>query len=141
MQKNHESWNKVTKKNGYHRQLYRLTQNRNKLNSTVWSCCPKGLFSSIHRFMISLCKTLPQSNDNLMAQFNKKKGYEGIRTIKIFEPENTRSDVKKYCDQWEKRKAIVSDKSYIPTMDIYLQKLSLLLNLQMNQSFSVVFQF
>ena len=74
-------------------------QNRNKLNSTVWSCCPKGLFSGIHRFMISLCKALPQSNDNLMAQFNKKKGYEGTRTIKMFEPENTRSDVKKYCDQ------------------------------------------
>ena len=41
-----------------------------------------------------------------MTQFNQGKEYEGIRTIKIFEFENTRSYVKKCCDHWEKMKAI-----------------------------------
>ena len=74
-----------------------------------------------------------------MTQFNEGKGYEGIGTIKIFDIENTSAEVKKKChDHWEKGN--MSDKSYIPTRGTYLQKFPQLLTLQINQSFSVMFQ-
>ena len=41
-----------------------------------------------------------------MTHFDEGKGYEGIRTIKIFEFENRRSDIKKCCSHWEKRKTV-----------------------------------
>ena len=44
----------------------------------------------MHYFMISICKTVPQ--------YSEEKGYEIIRKIKFFDFENTRSDVKKWCD-------------------------------------------
>ena len=47
-----------------------------------------------------------------MIQFNKGKGYKGIRTIKIFEFENTRSFVKKCWSHWEKRKTKLDKKKY-----------------------------
>ena len=39
-----------------------------------------------------------------MTQFNEGEKYEWIRTIKIFEFENTKSYIKKYSDHWGKRK-------------------------------------
>ena len=44
----------------------------------------------MHRFTISTCETVSQ-----MTKFNERKGYKGIKTIKIFEFENTRSYIKK----------------------------------------------
>ena len=67
----------------------------------------------------------------LMNQFNEEKEYEGIRAIKIFDFENTRS--------LGKTENKMLDKSYISTRGMYLQKLPLLFTLQMNQSFSAIF--
>ena len=91
----------------------------------------KIIYTSLHDFHM-WCETLPQ-----MTQFNEGKGWEGIRTINIFEFENARSYVKKCCDHWEKVENNMLDKSYTSTRDISLQKLPLLLTLQMNQSFNV----
>ena len=66
-----------------------------------------------------------------MNQFNEEKEYEGIRAIKIFDFENTRS--------LRKTENKMLDKSYISTRGMYLQKLPLLFTLQMNQSFSTIF--
>ena len=78
--------------------MIRLTQNQNEsINSVVRSCYSKRLFSDMHCFTMSICETVHQFNNNLITQFNQGKGYRGIRTIKIFEFENTISDVKK-CD-------------------------------------------
>ena len=64
-----------------------------------------------------------------MTQFNEGKGYGEIWTSKIFKFENTRSDVKKCCDHWEKRKVIFCTKhvACIPNRGIYQQELPLLL--------------
>ena len=67
----------------------------------------------------------------LMNKFNEEKEYEGIRAIKIFDFENTRS--------LGKTENKMLDKSYISTRGMYLQKLPLLFTLQMNQSFSAIF--
>ena len=48
--------------------------------------------------MISICETVPQFNNNLTTQFNEGKGYKGNGSIRIFEFENTKNDVKKCCD-------------------------------------------
>ena len=48
-----------------------------------------------------------------MTQFNEGKEYKGIRTLKIFEFEKTRSHVKKYYDHWKKRKQYVRQITYI----------------------------
>ena len=36
----------------------------------------------------------PNLNHNLMTQFNEGESYQGIRTIKTFESENTRNNIK-----------------------------------------------
>ena len=40
---------------------------------------------------------MTQSNDNLMAKFTEGMDHKIIRTLKIFEFENTKSHVKKCC--------------------------------------------
>ena len=62
-----------------------------KINSLVWSCCPDYLYESLFTISISDMR-LPQ-----MTKFSEGKGYKGIRTIKIFEFENTENYVKKFC--------------------------------------------
>ena len=63
--------------------MIKLTQTWNdSINSTVWLCCPKRLFCGMHQFTISTCDVVLQFNDNLMTQFNEKKVYQGIRTVK-----------------------------------------------------------
>ena len=52
----------------------------------------------MHRFSISICKTVPKFNDSLRTQFIGGKWYQGIRTAKRFEFENAKHDVKKCCD-------------------------------------------
>ena len=91
--KEHENWDNVTKKNGYHRKLYRLMRNGNEsINSIVWSSCAKILFCGMHRFTISSCETLLQFNNNLRVQFNEGKGYQGekrkiiCQTNHIYQP-------------------------------------------------------
>ena len=51
----------------------------------------------MHRLKILKRETDP-IHYNLMAQFNEGMGHKRIRTLKIFEFENTRSHVKKCCD-------------------------------------------
>ena len=55
----------------------------NNFNSIV--IFPQRLFSGNLSFMISICKTVPQSNGNLMTQFSQGKGYKGIRAFKTLE--------------------------------------------------------
>ena len=57
----------------------------------------------------------------------------------MFEFENTRSNVESVAIT-EKKENKISDKSYIPTRHIYLQKLPQLLILQMNHSFRIMFK-
>ena len=64
----------------------------------------------------------------------------GVRTVEPFEFENSRSDVKKFCNHWEKNKENMLGKSYILNKGMYLQQLPLILTLQMNQSFNKMFQ-
>ena len=42
----------------------------------------------MHHFTVSTCDIVLQFNDNLTTQFNEKKVYQGITTVKIFEFEN-----------------------------------------------------
>ena len=70
---------------------------------------------------------------------NEGKGNEGIRPIKLFEFENTRGESQKMLPSLRKKESDMSDKSYIPN-GICLQKLPLLLTLQINKSFNVKFQ-
>ena len=77
MQEKHESWDHRVK----------------AIASIVWSCSPKWLFCGMRRFIDCASTYI----DNLMTQFNKGKGYEGIRKIKIFEFGNSRSDIS-CCD-------------------------------------------
>ena len=70
---------------------------------------------------------------------NEGKGNEGIRPIKLFEFENTRGESQKMLRSLRKKESDMSDKSYIPN-GIYLQKLPLLLTLQINKSSNVKFQ-
>ena len=60
-----------------------------------------------------------------MTQYNERKGYRVYRTTKIFEFENTKSDFK-VLQLLQKKEINMSNKSYIPTRGIYLQKLTLL---------------
>ena len=60
----------------------------------------------MNRFSISTCETVPKFAENLRTQFVEWKCYQGIRTVKTFEFENARSNVKKCCDHWEKSKTI-----------------------------------
>ena len=66
-----------------------------------------------------------------MTQFNERKGYQGIRAVKnlSLKDQETTSDV---LQSLRKKKNDMSDKSYIPTSEIILQNLPLILNLQMN---------
>ena len=79
----------------------------------------KIIFELMHDFMISICETVSQFNCNLMTQFDEGKRYIGIRTIKIFEFENIRRDIKKCCSHLEKNKAICqtrhTNQGYLPT--------------------------
>ena len=134
----HETWDKVPR-NRYHRQRYsalRLIKIRNELiNSLVWSCCPA-------KRIIYICTTSRFPCDVRLCPkllFNEGKGYEGIRTIKIFEFDNTRSYFKELRSPRKKEKNML-DKLYTSTRGIYLQKLPLILPLQMNQSFNVSFK-
>ena len=71
------------------------------INSMVQSCCTKLSFFIMHRFTVCIGK-----NDNLMNQFNEATGYRGVTTIKAFVFENTRHDIKKCLDYWEKWKTM-----------------------------------
>ena len=62
-------------------------------------------YASLYDFHIWDCP-------NLRNQFNKWKVYQGIRTVERFEFQNTRSDIKKYCDHWEKRKIYQANQIY-----------------------------
>ena len=66
-----------------------------------------------------------------MTQFNERKGYQGIRAVKnlSLKDQETTSDV---LQSLRKKKNDMSDKSNIPTSEIILQNLPLILNLQMN---------
>ena len=81
-----------------------------------------------------LYDTVPQFNFNLMTQFSEGKGYQGNRTIKNWsiKIQEATSNVFSY---WEKKD--FSDKSYIPTRSIYLQKLTLIMTWQMNRYSSI----
>ena len=77
--------------------MIRLTQNRNEsINPIVRSSWPARLFSSMHRITISKRENATQFN-NLMSQLNEGMEHKRIRTLKIFEFENTRNCVKKCC--------------------------------------------
>lgn len=68
---------------------------------------------------------------NSMTQFNERKEYQGIRAVKnlSLKDQETTSDV---LQSLRKKKNDMSDKSNIPTSEIILQNLPLILNLQMN---------
>ena len=84
----------------------------------------------MHCFTISTCETVPQFNGNLRTQFNEQKGHQRIRTIKTFQFEHARNDEEaKNTGSPRKKKYNMSDKSFIPIKDIYLQKLPLILTL------------
>lgn len=51
----------------------------------------------------------------------KERGTKKNSTVKTFEFENTKSDVKRCYDYGEKEN--ISDKSYLRTRGVYLQKL------------------
>ena len=65
--------------------------------------------------VIILCYSLPYDFHvpNLMTM-QKGKGYQGTRSVKMFEYINTRSGVK-CCNHLEKKKNNMSDKSYMYT--------------------------
>ena len=67
-----------------------------------------------------------------MAQFIEGKGYQGITTFKnlSLKVQEAMSNV---LQSLRKNKKNMSDKSYVLTRGIYLQNLSLLLTLQMNE--------
>ena len=102
-----------------------------KLNSMVM-LSKKIIFWYIHHSPISMWETVFQFNGNLMTQFNKGEDYEGMRAIKILEFENTRRNLKKSVAINEIKKETMSDKSYISTRGIYLQKSPRLFTLQVN---------
>ena len=52
----------------------------------------------MNRFSISTFETVPKFTENLRTQFVEWKCYQGIRTVKTFEFENARSNVKKCSD-------------------------------------------
>ena len=81
----------------------------------------KIIFWLKNRFKISICPSVM----TLMTKFNEEKEYEEIRTIKIFKFENTRSEIKKCCSHWEKRKISQTYHIYQRGPTIYLQKLIL----------------
>ena len=95
----------------------------------VWARCGKILFCGMHRFMISISSM--RRCPNSMTQFNERKGYQGIRAVKnlSLKDQETTSDV---LQSLRKKKNDMSDKSNIPTSEIILQNLPLILNLQMN---------
>ena len=64
----------------------------------------------MHRFTISTYKTVHQSNDKLRAQISKR--YKGIKTVKISEFENTRSNVKNVAIAEKKVKQYITQIIY-----------------------------
>ena len=89
--------------------MIRLTHNRNESRNLIVgnNIVEKDYFLICIASGFPICETVPQLGEG--------KRQKGIRTIKIFEFENTRpSKVKKCCDQLEKSKTICH-KSYIPT--------------------------
>ena len=81
--------------------MIRLMQNLKSINSVIVI-----LFKKITLWYASLLnfhKTVPQFNGNLRTQFNEGKGYQGIRTVKTYELENTRSDIKKMVRSLRKK--------------------------------------
>lgn len=76
-----------------------------------------------------------------MTQFNEEKGYVGIRTIKIFEFQNTRRDFKKNIavEITEEKEEQYVNKSYMKANHIYQSEAPLFLISQIKQSFIVIF--
>ena len=68
----------------------------------------------------------------LMAQFIEGKGYQGITTFKNLSLK-VQEALSNVLQSLRKNKKNMSDKSYVLTRGIYLQNLSLLLTLQMNE--------
>ena len=81
-----------------------------------------------------------QLSDYLITQFIEGRGHKGITIIKIFEFGNTKRNIKKCCSHREKGKQHVRLIIYTQTRGIFLLRLPLLLTLQMNQPFDVMFQ-
>ena len=74
-----------------------------------------------------------------MTQFYEGKGYEGITTTRIFEYENTKTGVRKCCDEQEKMKT-TSQTNHIYQQGVFIYKVYSLLTLEMSQSFSAMLQ-
>ena len=90
-----------------------MMENRiESINSIIWSCCPKKWFCSTHRFMISTYMTMNQFNDNLWTQFNEGNWYEEIGTIKTFEFENTKRNIKNVVITEKKEKRYIRQITY-----------------------------
>ena len=66
-------------------------------------------------------ETMSQFRDSLMAQYNEGKEHKLNRAIKIFDFENTRSDVK-VLQSLRKKEINMSDKSYIDQPEEYTYK-------------------
>ena len=64
---------------------------------------------------------MSQFIDNLMKQYNEGKEYKVNRTIKIFEFENTRSDVK-VVQSLRKKEINMSNKSYLDQPGEFIYK-------------------
>ena len=75
-----------------------------------------------------------------MTQFDEGKGYEVIRMIKVFYLKIQEATSKRSFAINEKKESNMSEKSHIPTRDIYLQKMPRFLISQMNQSLGMMFQ-
>ena len=84
----------------------RKTQNQNEsiLKRTVM-LYQNIIFWLNHNFTISICVTVSEFNDHLKNQFDKEKGYEGIKKYKSFSLK-IKEAIKKCCSHRERRKTI-----------------------------------
>ena len=96
-------YNKCRKNMKFETNVIRLTENRNESRNLVSIAMVSkkiiAWYASLQDFYMWDCA--PVSWPNLMKVRDTK-----IKTIEIFETENTRSDVEKWFDHWEKRKKI-----------------------------------
>ena len=82
-------------------------------------------------FTISICETVPQFN-NLITIFNEQKGYKGC--LKIQEATSKSVALKLLRKKKNNMSGQIIYIIYTPTRDIYLQKLPMLLTLQMKSN-------
>ena len=108
--------------------VVRLTQNQNESMTYLYGHVgQKDYFVAAQFQPVRLCL-------NLM----KRSGTEKIEQLKHLSLKLQEVRPKDFAMTKEKEKSNLSDKLYIPTTEIYLQQLSLILTLQINQSVNMI---